>query len=75
MKSVLLLSGGLDSTTLLYELIAEGDEVIALSIMYGQKHKKEISAAREIAKLAGVKHTVKDISGVFGDRALTTETI
>lgn len=75
MKSVLLLSGGLDSTTLLYDLLSEGDEVLALSIFYGQKHKKEISAAKEIAKLAKIKHIIKDISGVFGESALTSDTL
>jgi 7-cyano-7-deazaguanine synthase len=75
MRSILLLSGGLDSTTLLYDLLSKRDEVVALSILYGQKHQKEISVAKEIVNLAGVKHIIKDISGVFGESALTSDFI
>ncbi len=75
MKSVLLLSGGLDSTTLLYDLLSTGDEVLALSIFYGQKHQKEISAAKEIATHARVKHIIKEISGIFGESALTSDSL
>lgn len=65
MKTVLVLSGGMDSTTLLYDLIKEGDEVTALSFRYGQKHKVELDyAAKTCAKL-GVPHKVVDISSIL----------
>lgn len=47
MKIILLFSGGLDSTTLLY-FLREGNEVIPLSFDYGQRHRKELDAARLI---------------------------
>lgn len=75
MKTVLLFSGGLDSTTLLYDLLSQNDEVIALSIHYGQKHKKEILAAKEIATHTKVKHIIKEISGIFGENALTSDSL
>ena len=43
--SVMALSGGMDSTCLLLRLIAEGDEVIALSFRYGQRHVLELECA------------------------------
>lgn len=56
MKAVVLLSGGLDSSTLLYEAIAGGHEVLALSLHYGQRHARELEAAAKVATLAGVEH-------------------
>jgi len=46
MKTVLIYSGGLDSTVLLYDLLAGGDTVLALSVDYGQRHRVEIEHAR-----------------------------
>ena len=48
MKTVLVYSGGMDSTTLLYELLHQGDEVMCLSFDYSQRHKKELVAAKKI---------------------------
>ncbi len=63
-KTVCLLSGGMDSTTLLYHLIDMGDEVLALSFDYGQRHQKELEfAARACARLS-VAHKVVDLGGV-----------
>ena len=53
--AVVLLSGGLDSTTALYWAKSEYSSVIALSIRYGQRHVKELSAARAVARAANVK--------------------
>lgn len=63
-KTVVILSGGLDSTTLLWHLKASGNEVKALSINYGQRHKKELLQAAKIANLAGVDHKVADFSSL-----------
>lgn len=53
--AVVLLSGGLDSTTALYWAKSEYSSVIALSIRYGQRHVKELSAARAVARAAEVR--------------------
>ena len=51
MKALVLLSGGVDSSTALALAKAKyGDEVLALSLSYGQKHIRELEAARAIAK-------------------------
>ena len=55
-KASVLLSGGLDSTTALYLAKSEGfGEIYALTFEYGQKHDRELRAAREVARAAGVK--------------------
>jgi 7-cyano-7-deazaguanine synthase len=72
-KAVLLLSGGLDSTTTLAIAKVEGFSVYALSFAYGQKHNVELSAAKRIAEKMGVaEHRVITIDlGGFGGSALT----
>lgn len=64
MKTILIYSGGLDSTALLYQLKAEGREVKTLSINYGQKHIKELVAARYITSNLGVEHQIVDLSAI-----------
>ncbi len=64
MKTVLVYSGGLDSTVLLYHLISEGAEVSALSVNYGQRHLKELDSARAVTKNLGVSHKIIDLSSV-----------
>ena len=64
MTCVLILSGGLDSTTLLYKLIDEGNEVIALSFDYGQKASKELDFALLTSKKLNVPHHICDISEI-----------
>ena len=73
--AVVLLSGGLDSTTTLAIAIAQGYATYALSFDYGQRHKIEIEAARRIVKSLGVKeHRVAEIDNrLFGDSALTDD--
>jgi len=53
--AVVLLSGGLDSTTTLAIAIAQGYEVYSLSFDYGQRHNLELEAARRVADSLGVK--------------------
>lgn len=61
-KAVVLLSGGLDSTTVLAMAADDNMEVTALSFSYGQKHTRELSRAEVIAKHFGVKeHIVIDL--------------
>ena len=73
--AVVLLSGGLDSTTTLAIAIAQGYATYALSFDYGQRHKIEIEAARRIVKSLGVKeHRVVEIDNrLFGGSALTDD--
>jgi 7-cyano-7-deazaguanine synthase len=63
-KAVILLSGGMDSATLLYEFKSEGYECQTLGIDYGQRHAKELGAASLIADAAGVPFQVISLAGV-----------
>ena len=74
-RAVVLLSGGLDSTTTLANAIAEGYETYALSFEYDQRHKIEIDAARRIARALGVKeHRVAKIDmRILSGSALTDD--
>ncbi len=74
-KAVVLVSGGLDSTTCLAIAKREGFEVFALSFSYGQRHRAELKAARKVAEALGVKtHLVLEVPlGVIGGSALTSE--
>ena len=49
MRAVLIFSGGLDSTTLLYRMLDMGYEVEALTFNYAQRHKKEIECAEAVS--------------------------
>ena len=73
-KAVLLLSGGLDSTTMLALARSEGFDVHALTFRYGQRHAHEVEAAQRVARLHGVtRHQVVDIDlATFGGSALTS---
>ncbi len=73
--AVLLLSGGLDSTTLLALATKEGYEINALTFRYGQRHGVEIDRARRIADHYQVaRHVVADIDlRQFGGSALTSD--
>jgi 7-cyano-7-deazaguanine synthase len=72
-RAVVLLSGGLDSTTALAIAKSEGHEIYALTFRYGQRHEVEIEAARRIAEQFTVeRHVVAEINlRVFGGSALT----
>ena len=64
MKTVLIYSGGLDSTVLLYHLHAEGHRMFALSINYGQRHQCELIQAKGICRRINVPHKVADLSSI-----------
>ncbi|MCR5737556.1 MAG: 7-cyano-7-deazaguanine synthase QueC [Eubacterium sp.] len=67
MKALVLSSGGLDSTTALGLAVKKygKDNVIALSISYGQKHEKEIQASIDVANHYGVEHLFLDLAKIF----------
>jgi len=64
MKTVLIYSGGLDSTVLLYHLLNEGHEVHTLSVNYGQRHACELSYAAEISQMAASSHKMAALSSI-----------
>jgi len=76
-KAVILLSGGMDSATVLALATARQFDVYALSFSYGQRHSAELDAAKQIAKQFSVtEHRVIHLDlGGFGGSALTDESI
>lgn len=76
-KAVVLLSGGLDSATSAAQAIADGYELIALSLHYGQRHDRELVAAKRVAEHLGIKeHFVVDVNlAQWGGSALTDQTV
>lgn len=72
-KAVVLLSGGLDSTTTLAMAMSQGFQVHAMTFRYGQRHLAEIEAARRVASRAALtEHVIVDIDlRLFGGSALT----
>ncbi|MDQ3821555.1 MAG: 7-cyano-7-deazaguanine synthase, partial [Acidobacteriota bacterium] len=57
-KVIAIYSGGMDSTVLIYHLRAQGYDVRALSVDYGQRHRKELDSARLICNMTGIPHEV-----------------
>ena len=75
-KAVVLLSGGLDSTTVLAMALSEGFEAYAMSFRYWQRHSVELKSAEEVARRLGVaRHIILDVDlRGFGGSALTGDT-
>ncbi|MFF1548342.1 7-cyano-7-deazaguanine synthase QueC [Streptomyces sp. NPDC058291] len=73
--AIVLLSGGLDSTTVLAIAKDQGFTPYALSFRYGQRHSIELEAAKRVAEVQGVsRHVIADIDlRVFGGSALTAD--
>jgi len=76
-KAIVLLSGGLDSAVTAAQAIADGYEAIALSFHYGQRHERELIAAKQIATYLGIQaHFVLDVNlAQWGGSSLTDETV
>ncbi|HPF37641.1 MAG TPA: 7-cyano-7-deazaguanine synthase QueC [Phycisphaerae bacterium] len=77
MNVVLLHSGGLDSTTLLYHLRDQGDVVRCLAVDYGQRHARELAAATSICEAIGVEQRSVDLGSItplLAGSALTDDT-
>ena len=71
MKIMVVLSGGLDSTTLLHKLMADGHTCCAVSFNYGQKHSNELSFARYWAVKHDIHHETVSLHNIFAGSALT----
>ncbi len=72
--AVVLLSGGLDSTTCLAVALADGFDVHPVTFLYGQRHRAEAESARRVAAFYGIppeRHAVLDLTGWFSGSALT----
>lgn len=76
-KAIVLLSGGLDSATTTAQAISDGYEVIALSFRYGQRHDRELEAAKTLAKHFNLsQHFIIDVNlAQWGGSALTDSAI
>lgn len=75
--SIAVVSGGLDSTTLVHRMINEGYTPHLLSFNYGQRHSKELNYARTTATLLGLRHDIVDLTGItrlISNSALTSQT-
>jgi 7-cyano-7-deazaguanine synthase len=74
-NAVVLLSGGLDSSTVLAIAKSEGFAPYALSFRYGQRHEAELTAATHVASAVGVaEHVIADVNlNIFGGSALTAQ--
>lgn len=73
MKALVLFSGGLDSSVCLGLAVKRygADEVLALSIYYGQKHKKEMEASEKVASYYGVRRITLDLGEIFKNSKCT----
>ncbi len=71
MKALVLFSGGVDSTTCLALAVEKygKENVLALSVSYGQKHSKELEAAQRIAEYYGVQLKRLDLSVIFEEKS------
>ena len=74
-KAVVLLSGGLDSTTCLAQALADGCEVTAISFRYGQRHTKELTSSQNVCDYYNVDHVVIDLDLSSFRSALTRKDI
>ena len=77
-KAVIIVSGGIDSTTLLYKTLEKGYEVRTLTFLYGQRHVKEAEFAEKICRTLGVPHKTVDMSsmkGLLAGSALTDSSV
>ena len=77
-RIVVVLSGGMDSTTLLFHLRDQGHDVRGLGVDYGQRHRRELDAATEICAQQGIEFEVADLRALnplMGGSALTEDSI
>ena len=61
-KAVIILSGGIDSSTLCYKYASDNFDIYCLTIIYGQRHLREVESAKNVANTLGISHRVVDLS-------------
>jgi len=77
-KAVVIVSGGVDSTTLLYKTLKDRIEPYVLTFFYGQRHRRELDSAENICNALAVPHRIIDLSdmnGLLSGSALTDATV
>lgn len=77
-KAVVIASGGIDSSTLLFKTVKENYETHAITFIYGQKHKREIDSAKRVSKSLKIPHKIVDLSSlkeILSGSALTDSRI
>lgn len=73
-KAIILLSGGLDSTVVLAMALAKGRLCYSISFQYGQKHRQELDAAKNIASYYGISHQIIQLDpSAFATSSLVSE--
>ena len=75
-KLVLILSGGMDSFTLLHHAISKNIEVVCVTFDYGQRHAKEIICAQQVCKelkINNLKIQIPNVDAIFANSALTDD--
>lgn len=67
MRGIVLVSGGLDSCTVLAKALesSKPEDIVAVSVNYNQKHSRELECAKKVAEYYGVRHEVLDLSQVY----------
>ena len=70
-KALVVLSGGLDSTTCLAMALRAADDVETVTFYYGQKHKSELEAAKRVADYYAVAHHIIDLPQIFAGTSST----
>lgn len=80
MKVIVVLSGGLDSTVVLYDAVERNstDGVKAISFNYGQRHVRELESAHGVTEKLGIEHKIVDLTALtelFGGSALTNRAV
>jgi 7-cyano-7-deazaguanine synthase len=77
-KTVIVLSGGMDSAVLLHHICALGHQMKAVSVNYGQRHVRELEAAAELSRRLGVEHRVVDLrslASILGKNSLSDASV
>lgn len=69
-KGYVLLSGGLDSTVCLHIAMEQASEIEAISVNYGQRHKKEMEYARKTCEKRGISHKILNIEGILSGKGV-----
>lgn len=78
MKVLIVFSGGMDSATLVYKLLADGHEAALVSFDYGQRHARELQSAARLAEQLALQHQIIDLKGLrplLKGSALTDATV